>query len=179
MKSACIAAALSLAALSAGAAGKDPVAFSHNDWEVTCDNTRTCRAAGYQSESGPSDPVSMLITRAAGPGTAINIELQIGGEGEVKGPLRFKVGKATVAGLAGGSAKLDADQVRTILPELLKNDDAAVTGGSKKWTLSLAGLNAVLLKMDEPKAASGRPVRSCGAAASRSLPCCPRCRPPS
>jgi len=157
MKSACIAAALSLAALSAGAAGKDSVAFSHNDWELACDNTRTCRAAGYQSESGPSDPVSMLITRAAGAGTAIGIELQIGGEGEVKGPLRLQVGKATVSGLDAGGAKLDADQIRTLLPELLKNDDAAVTGGGKKWTLSLAGLNAVLLKMDEAQGRVGTP----------------------
>jgi hypothetical protein len=155
MKSACIAAAFSLAALSAGAAGKDPVAFSHNDWELACDNTRTCRAAGYQAESGTSDPVSMLITRAAGAGTAIDIELQMGGESEVKGPLRFRVGKAAVPGLGGESAKLDADQIRHILPELLKNDDATVTGGGRKWTLSLAGLNAVLLKMDEAQGRVG------------------------
>jgi hypothetical protein len=37
-----------------------------------------------------------------------------------------------------------------VLPELLKSDDATLTtGGGKKWVLSLSGLNAVLLKMDE------------------------------
>ena len=44
MKAACAAAALSLAALSASAAGpaaKAPVSFTHNDWELACDNTRT------------------------------------------------------------------------------------------------------------------------------------------
>ncbi|MET3495873.1 DUF1176 domain-containing protein [Variovorax boronicumulans] len=157
MKSACIAAALSLAALSAYAAERDPMAFSHNDWEVACDNTRTCRAAGYQLDAGPSDPVSMLITRAAGPGTAIDVKLQVGGEGEVKGPLRFKVGKATVSGLEGDIAELEANQVRTILPELLKGDEATVTAGGRTWTLSLAGLNAVLLKMDEVQGRVGTP----------------------
>lgn len=152
MRFACVAAALSLAALSAlsaAAADKAPVSisFSHNDWELVCDNTRTCRAAGYQQDG---EPVSMRITRKAGPGTTLDIALQIGGEDEPKGPLRLKVGKATVSGLDGGSPSLDANQVRAVLPELLKSDDATLTaGGGKKWVLSLSGLNAVLLKMDE------------------------------
>ncbi|QFZ86587.1 DUF1176 domain-containing protein [Variovorax paradoxus] len=159
MKSACVAAALLLGALSVGAAGKkDPVSFSHNDWELVCDNTRTCRAAGYQAESGVSEPVSMLLTRAAGPDQAVEVQLQVGGEGDVKGPLRFKVGKASVAGLKPDTATLDAQQVRAILPELLKSDEATVTAnGGKKWTLSLAGLNAVLLKMDDTQGRIGTP----------------------
>lgn len=161
MKSASIAALLSLAALSAGtagAAGKAPVAFSHNDWELVCDNTRTCRAAGYQADSGENQQVSMLITRVAGPSTALDIQLQIGNDDGVKGPLRFKVGKAALSGLDAGTASLDEGQVRAVLPELLKGDDATVTAnGGKKWTLSLAGLNAVLLKMDEAQGRVGTP----------------------
>lgn len=155
MKPACTAAALSLAALAtsaalaAGPAAKPPVSFSHNDWELACDNTRTCRAAGYQADSGAGEPVSMLITRKAGPGTAIDIELQTGGEEEAKGTARFKVGKATVSGLQAASGSLDDKQVRSVLPELLKSDEATLTAGGRTWTLSLAGLNAVLLKMDE------------------------------
>jgi len=110
MKAACAAAALSLAALSASAAGpaaKAPVSFTHNDWELACDNTRTCRAAGYQSETGANEPVSMRITRAAGPGTALEIDLQIGAD-DVKGPLRLTVGKAVVPGLKNDAPSLDA-----------------------------------------------------------------------
>jgi invasion protein IalB len=40
------------------------VSFSHGDWELVCDNTGTCRAGGYQSES-EGLPVSVLLTRAA------------------------------------------------------------------------------------------------------------------
>jgi len=171
MKTTCVTAVLLFTVMSAGAARKDPVAFEHDDWELACDNTRTCRAAGYQSNSNlPSDPVSMRITRAAGPGTAIdvaiNVALEPGDNGGFKDPLRLKVGNATASGLIGrDGVKLNADQVRTILPELLKNDDATVTGGGKKWTLSLAGLNAVLLKMDE---AQGR-VGTTGALVRRGI----------
>jgi len=159
MKSACVAAALLLGALSVGAAGKkEPVSFSHNDWELVCDNTLTCRAAGYQADSGEHQQVSMLITRAAGPNTALDIQLQIGDDGSAKGPLRFKVGKAALSGLDAGTASFDQGQIRAVLPELLKSDDATVTAnGGKKWTLSLAGLNAVLLKMDETQGRVGTP----------------------
>ncbi|WP_341891633.1 DUF1176 domain-containing protein [Variovorax sp. YR752] len=159
MKSACVAAALLLGALSVGAAGKkELVSFSHNDWELVCDNTRTCRAAGYQADGGEHQQVSMLITRVAGPNTALDIQLQIGDDGGAKGPLRFKVGKAALSGLDAGTASFDEGQIRAVLPELLKSDDATVTAnGGKKWTLSLAGLNAVLLKMDETQGRVGTP----------------------
>ncbi|MDP9899964.1 DUF1176 domain-containing protein [Variovorax ginsengisoli] len=153
-----LAATLSLATSVAGAAGQDPVAFSHGDWELVCDNTRTCRAAGYQDESTKSEPVSMRITRAAGPGTAIDVELQIGGEAEVKGTLRFKVGSATVSGLQGDAPSFDAKQVRTILPALLASEEATIVAGNRgAWTLSLTGLTAVLLKMDEVQGRVGTP----------------------
>lgn len=153
------AAALSFAAFSAGAAGKESVSFSHNDWELACDNTRTCRAAGYQVESGSAlEPVSMLITRNAGPGTPIEIDLQTGGQADAKGSMRFKVGKATLSGLKDSAVSLDQAQIRTVLPELLKGDDATLTdSGGHKWVLSLAGLNAVLLKMDEAQGRVGTP----------------------
>ncbi|WP_447776325.1 DUF1176 domain-containing protein [Variovorax boronicumulans] len=159
MKSACVAAALLLGALSVGAAEKkELLSFSHNDWELVCDNTRTCRAAGYQADGGEHQQVSMLITRVAGPNTALDIQLQIGDDGGAKGPLRFKVGKAALSGLDAGTASFDEGQIRAVLPELLKSDDATVTAnGGKKWTLSLAGLNAVLLKMDETQGRVGTP----------------------
>jgi hypothetical protein len=173
MRSACVAVALLFFAWSAAAADKEPVSFSHNDWELACDNTRTCRAAGYQPDSGAGEPVSMLITRKAGAGTSIEIELQTGGEEDAKGALRFKVGKATVSGLQAGSDSLDDNQVRSVLPELLKSDDATLAAGGKKWTLSLAGLNAVLLKMDEAQGRVGTPgalVRRGGKPESSVLP---------
>ena len=158
MKSLCVAAALMLASLFATAADKEPVSFSHNDWEIACDNTRTCRAAGYQADTD-AEPVSLLITRLAGPATAINADLQLGGESAVVGPVRFTVGKAGVElVLKASAASLSKQQIDSILPELLKGSEATVAGkNGKKWVLSLAGLNAVLLKMDEAQGRIGTP----------------------
>lgn len=154
-----LAAMLSLAAPVAGLAGQEPVTFSHGDWELVCDNTRTCRAAGYQRDGNASEPVSMRITRAAGPNTGVEVDLQIDRETDVKGSLRFTVGKsATVSGLQGDAPSFDAKQVRTLLPALLENEAATVTDGNRgTWTLSLAGLTAVLLKMDEAQGRVGTP----------------------
>jgi len=152
------AAALSCAAALALAAGlapvqaadkKDPVGFQHKDWALQCDNTRTCRAVGYQSESGDSEPVSMLLTRAAGPGTPVQVELQVYTEKANPASLQLKVGKLSLSGLDGAVPRVPVGQVPRLLQELLKNDEATVVAGKDEWTLSLAGASAVLLKMDE------------------------------
>ena len=62
--------ALVFAAPLSAATGAEPVSFEHQDWELVCDNTRTCRAAGYQDEE-VSAPISVLLTRKAGPCTAV------------------------------------------------------------------------------------------------------------
>src|SRR5699024_11336019 len=58
-------AALSAALLSSGPQAATPVSFSNQDWEVACDNTRTCRLAGYQAENNSDLPVSLLLVRRA------------------------------------------------------------------------------------------------------------------
>ena len=143
--------ALALAtAFQAAAAESDPPSFSYKDWELACDNTRTCRAAGYQSEAGSSDPVSILLTRPAGPGTAVEIDLQVGGEKDVRGPLSLKAGTAEVRDLGTEVARLSQAQARSLLPQLMRAEQAVVTSaGGARWVVSLLGLNAVLLKMDE------------------------------
>ena len=46
---------------------KAGVQFQHNDWSLACDNTRTCRAAGYSPEQ-PGNLLSLMLERAGGPG---------------------------------------------------------------------------------------------------------------
>ncbi|MCZ2496112.1 DUF1176 domain-containing protein [Xylophilus sp. Kf1] len=144
------AAAALTSAFNASAAQGAPPSLSYKDWEVACDNTRTCRAAGYQSEAGNSDPVSILLTRSAGPATAVQIDLQVGGEKDVRGPLSLKAGTAEIRNLGTGVARLSDAQARSLLPQLMRAEQAVVTsGGGDRWVLSLMGLNAVLLKMDD------------------------------
>ena len=89
---------LAMACTTATASGAEPpsLRFSHGNWELACDNTRTCRAAGYHAEGASDDeedgaggggnreamPVSVLLTRQAGPNTPVKGELQIGNPGE-------------------------------------------------------------------------------------------------
>ncbi|MBV7539584.1 DUF1176 domain-containing protein [Acidovorax sp. sic0104] len=136
----------------------DPVGFQHKDWALQCDNTRTCRAVGYQSEDGDSEPVSILLTRPAGPNTPVQVDLQVYTEKTELQALELRVGKVSVRDLEGHDiARVPARQVPHLLQELLKNDQATVLAGKERWTLSLAGASAVLLKMDEAQGRVGTP----------------------
>lgn len=136
---------------------KEPVGFQHKDWALQCDNTRTCRAVGYQSEGGDSEPVSILLTREAGPDTPVRVDLQVSTEKASPAALHLKVGKLSLPGLQGDTPRVPAGQVPRLLQELLKSDEAIVSAGKDQWTLSLAGASAVLLKMDEAQGRVGTP----------------------
>ena len=56
---------LPLTSISAHAAYGTPFegwGFVQDDWQVVCDNTLTCRAAGYAEESQLDTPASILLT---------------------------------------------------------------------------------------------------------------------
>ncbi|MBV2132078.1 DUF1176 domain-containing protein [Pseudomonas sp. MAP12] len=53
------------------------VGFTHHNWQLACDNTRTCRAAGYQSDDDQL-PVSVLLTRKAGPQQPVTGQVKLG-----------------------------------------------------------------------------------------------------
>ena len=127
--------ACALAAAGAVAQAAPDAGFLHKDWFLRCDNTRTCRAEGYQSEGSESPPVSLQLTRAAGPGTPVQARLQVGS---------LVIPKLDLAAL-----QIPQAEVPPLLQALLRADEATVTAGKAVWRLSLAGANAVLLKMDE------------------------------
>lgn len=141
------------------AADPAPASFSHKDWALQCDNTRACSAVGYQAESGDSEPVSIRLTRSAGPGTPVQVHLQVYTEKASPAALQITAGKLKLSGLDGSSpqvpaaqgsaAQVPAAQVPRLLQELLRSEEATVTAGKDRWVLSLAGASAVLLKMDE------------------------------
>ena len=57
----------------------DSVEFSNQDWQVVCDNIRTCRLAGYQEESNSDFPVSVLLIRKAGANAGVIGKVKLGG----------------------------------------------------------------------------------------------------
>jgi hypothetical protein len=156
-------AAITLFPLGATAAESLPgLSFFHNDWQIVCDNTRTCRAAGY-SEDGEERRVSVLLTRAAGPGEAIQGQLMLGSYGEedeafyatfpknIKLTLRIdgrQIGRLTMP-RNSLVADLPPQQVAALLKALRGKTTIEWTSGDNSWPLSGTGAAAVLLKMDE------------------------------
>ncbi|HGM5035002.1 TPA: DUF1176 domain-containing protein [Stenotrophomonas maltophilia] len=69
------------------------IEFVHHDWFLACDNTGTCRAAGYGPENADS-LLGLMLERAGGPGTAVKARLRVGEDGESampEGALRLQV----------------------------------------------------------------------------------------
>jgi len=137
--------------------------FEHKDWEISCDNTRTCRAAGYGPE-GAASSASVLLTRKAGPGQAVVADLQLAeSEDETKQPSTVQMfidGRPFGAvNLSSGKhpGMLSSDQTTALLSAVKKDASIEWRAGKSRWTLSTMGANAVFLKMDEFQGRLGTP----------------------
>jgi hypothetical protein len=130
-----------------------PIQFSHGDWEIVCDNTRTCRAVGYQSDEDELT-LSVLLTRNAGPNKDVTAELMIGDtlEDQLPNTVDMKINQQSY-----GSIKLNPDNVTllsnsqrdALLKALPKTSQIEFIHNQTIWRLSDRGAAAVLLKMDE------------------------------
>jgi len=139
----------------AGASTAEAMRFGVKDWEVACDNTRRCEAVGYQTDESGSAPVALWLGRDAGAGAALEAKLSVvTPDDKDAGPLTIVVGKLTLAGLKADTA-LTSEQIARLMPQLLDAETAKVSDGKGHWLLSLAGLKAALLKMDEQQGRVG------------------------
>lgn len=127
---------------------------TYKDWAVACDNTRHCEAVGYQnSETDPA--VALWLARDAGPGATFQARLTARREDESDvGALTIQVGQARVTDIPP-EQDLKPPQVATLLPALIEGTTAAVSDSRSRWTLSLAGLKAALLYMDDQQGRVG------------------------
>lgn len=127
--------------------------FSHGDWELACDNTGTCRAAGYQSDQHGA-PVSVLLTRKAGPGQPVRAEVQLGESPDNTASvltlaLRIDARQAGALRARDGLGQLPPALTAALLAALPRNAVIEWSAGAQRWQLSDKGAAAVLLKMDE------------------------------
>lgn len=136
--------------------------FYHNDWQLVCDNTRTCRAAGYQADEDTLT-MSVLLTRKAGAGEKVTGELQLGDfDAEVTQKLPKAVNlQMNINGKTFGEIAINTGSDKALLAELNDSQTAALVKSLAKsskitfladdlvWHLSDKGAAAVLLKMDE------------------------------
>ncbi|CAI2084251.1 DUF1176 domain-containing protein [Serratia fonticola] len=166
MKNTEIAALSLLAALVSPAMAQDSgVSFGHKNWELACDNTNTCRAAGYANEDEPSDSNgSVLLTRIAGPGTVPTGEVTLA---DYEGGDSAPVAKLTlwINGKAAGALKptkdgnwnLSASQTLALIGAIKGSGTVEFKGGPAPFVLSGDGASATLLKMDDVQGRIGTP----------------------
>lgn len=156
-------AALALAATAGAGASAAPawngLDFSHHDWELACDNTGTCRAAGYSSDRSPEERrASVLVTRAAGPRQAPGGQVRFSdwaGPGPT-GPMRLAIDGRDLGRLHHPRpadptlAQLSPAQLQALLDALRGDPEVAfIDQAGQHWPLSTRGAMAVLLKLDE------------------------------
>ena len=122
--------------------------FQHQDWELACDNTGICRAAGYQTDDDFEQPMSMLLTRQAGVKTAVKGQLQI--QEDIAQATLFLNGRVLQQlNFHECIANLSAASVQKLLAQPRQHVVIELKHGQQRWKLSDAGMSAVLLKMDE------------------------------
>lgn len=137
--------------------------FLHKDWELACDNTGTCRAAGYQAEDHLARPVSVLLQRAAGAHAPVSARVKIDAAHipAQRKPLQLSMlGRSygTVAlDLRSGEGQLSAAQTKALLKAVQSAQPVVWTADDAEWALSAAGASAVLLKMDDFQKRVGTP----------------------
>lgn len=154
---------LVLAILSAPVmAQKSEVSFSHKDWEVVCDNTLTCRVAGYGHEEGKGG--SVLLTRQAGAGTSVSGQVmlaEIDNESEAP-PSRLTLWindqpAGEVKPGKEGNWQLSDKQTQEIIDAVKGSGKVEFKGRRDPFALSGEGAYAVLLKMDDVQGRIGTP----------------------
>lgn len=131
------------------AVGAQAGEFVYKDWAAACDNTRHCEAVGYQSmEEG--DPVTLWLGRDAGGNAPVLGKLMVYADDvddeDDHATLSIRAGEVLIKGI---KQDMTAAQMARLLPALKKADVARVSDGKREWLLSLSGLNAALLKIDD------------------------------
>lgn len=133
--------------------------FVKDDWQLVCDNTLTCRAAGYGADDG-SEPASMLLVLEPNKASVtayvdfINLEEEFSEASNSEmaeptlwlnnqnyGPIKNEGGD--------GRLRLNAAQTKQVIGHAKMNSKIEIKSVQKVWQISDKGLSAVLLKADE------------------------------
>ena len=157
-----------------GMLGAAPVERRFQDWLLVCDNTRVCRAQ-VTGQSG-----SLMVRRDPGPNGAVLIVLD--GQEPTSGTSIPDIASIRVTGgvapggwrldRPGESAKLQGQAALTFLWAIAPARNISYRAGGETLEVSLAGLTAALLAMDEVQRRAGTITASVrpGARAAATVP---------
>ncbi|ERL55575.1 DUF1176 domain-containing protein [Psychrobacter aquaticus] len=158
---------LPLTSISAHAAYGTPFdgwGFVQDDWQLVCDNTLTCRAAGYAEESMLDTPASVLLTvlpKVALPTAQVQFMSQSSEDSVVNAQLWLNDKNYGTLQLVGKDSQiydLSAKQTQQLLRHSRKNTKIEIRADADRWTISDKGMSAVLLKLDETQGRVGTPL---------------------
>ncbi|MDX2374330.1 DUF1176 domain-containing protein [Psychrobacter sp. PP-21] len=188
-------AAIATALLGTASVSHAHTEFTSQDWQVVCDNTLTCRLAGYQAENNSEFPVSILLTRRAGANAGVDGKVKLGGARDSSSKALMQLGNRHRISLsindrnygetkpystAAGNAELTQAQVTALINALQRSSKITLTLRNSRWELSDKGASAVMLKADDVQGRVGTPsafITSDGTAKSNSSVLPPRAVP--
>ena len=151
--------------------------FVKDDWQLVCDNTLTCRAAGYAAEgllsSDKLGDASVLITVEAGKKlSTVQVKLSNWKELEQEKLVPEQLSKTNykvelllnnksygfIQLSSEREGQLSTAQAQQLLKLANQNTKIQFTSGIYQWQVSDKGLAAVLLKLDEVQGRVGTPL---------------------
>ncbi|MDE1465454.1 DUF1176 domain-containing protein [Spartinivicinus poritis] len=126
------------------------ITFEHKDWYLACDNSGTCRAAGYTAEGeSHRSSIAVMLTREAGEDAQVKGKIFIEEKAGHFDSLTLTINKKNWGGLVSDGA-LSLSQVKALLDALpKKNVNVVFNDGNTTWELSDKGASAIFRKMDE------------------------------
>jgi hypothetical protein len=135
--------------------GAPPVYREIKDWVLACDNTRVCFAKYVPADEGAAGGGYLSIARDAGPTGALVISLEEDVDGAVPSPGSLALDGRPLAGTAwkadakSQTAALNGDAAMAFLRAIADGKVLSYSNGKTTQTVSLSGMKAALLAMDE------------------------------
>ena len=184
LRRACLAGAgLCLLALPAAAQPAQPVYREIRDWVLACDNTRACEAKAVPDElaapapDGDYEPGAMHIDRQAGAVGRLTVRFSLDDKAFDPAALRVD-GKPLPAGARwtradkGATASLEGDAALALIRQIRDGTTLTFSAAKGAPRVSLKGLAAVLLAMDEAQGRLGNTTAlvKVGPAAATAVP---------
>lgn len=171
--------------------------FVKDDWQLVCDNTLTCRAAGYAAEglvsSDKLGDASVLITVEAGKKlSTVQVKLSNWEELEQEKLVPEQLSKTNykvelflnnksygfIQLSSEREGQLSTAQAQQLLKLANQNTKIQFTSGIYQWQVSDKGLAAVLLKLDEVQGRVGTPLALVSKSSlNRQTPKSPKAKP--
>jgi len=143
---------LSLPAMAGYGTPSEGWGFVQDDWQVVCDNTRTCRVAGYSSEASIDKPASVLFTvspKIATPKAQIQLASKSSKDKAELWLNNKNYGTLQLTGSDPALYDLSAKQTQAIIDKARITNKIEVRAGNNRWRISDKGISSVLLKLDD------------------------------